>query len=84
MKTLRPELRFVLFPGIVRSRSDGDIHLVGVGDLIRLYGVPEHRCRVVRGGPDRDFLGRLGENEIGLHPQYSGDYTLPEECYEQS
>lgn len=32
-------MRYVLHPGDIKSKSDGQWHYIGVNDLMRLYGV---------------------------------------------
>ena len=39
--------RYILRPGFVRSRADGDRHYIGVDALLRLYSVPPDARRVV-------------------------------------
>lgn len=77
--------RYVICPGTVRSRADGDIHYIDAHALAFLYGLPWHECLVmpVGQGPleirrraqlqDRIYSGEL----IALRPRYDGNYTLP-------
>jgi hypothetical protein len=66
--------RYLLRPGPVRSRTDGQLHHVGARELARLYGVPMSECLVSRGDTRGLEFGRL----IVLAPRYDGDYRLPE------
>jgi len=69
------ENRYVIFPGVVRSKRDGDWHYVTARELSHLYGISLHKCTVVAG---RDSIGfRPRKGDILLTVQYSGDYTLP-------
>lgn len=68
--------RYILFPGRVRSRTDGDIHFVGAVKLARLYGVPLDKCLVVRGDNYRYYKKLPGD--ICLFPRSDGNYKLPE------
>ncbi|QOR55751.1 MAG: hypothetical protein YHS30scaffold667_47 [Phage 65_10] len=70
-------VKYLLHPGTVTSKTDGDRHFIDYRTLARLYDVPLSECEV---HPDRAF-SRLGwrrpEGAIDLYPQSSGDYTLP-------
>lgn len=66
--------RYVLHPGRVISKHDGDIHFIGGPRLARLYGVDIRSC--VFG----DVLGyREQVGDVHLYPRDSGNYTLPKE-----
>lgn len=67
--------RYVLYPGRVRSKNDGELHYISAKMLARLYGVALEECYVFRPGPGQEGLP---EGLIHLSPQYDGDYTLPE------
>ena len=82
--------RYLLCPGEVRSRADGDWHHVGASQLAALYGVPMAKCVVLPpaehgalgGGRARfEMLARADRGEfISLRPRADGDYRLPEAC----
>lgn len=70
-------VRYMIHPGPVDSKSDGDTHYVGVRDLIRLYGVNPSECCVA---DDRTLRGMSRESYdamIHLYPDYHGRYELP-------
>jgi hypothetical protein len=78
--------RYLLCPGAVRSRTDGQLHDVGASQLAMLYGARMAECVVL---PDLDscdsvirriqLKGRVWSGElIALHPRYDGRYKLPE------
>ena len=79
--------RYLLCPGDVRSRSDGQWHHVGASELARLYGVPMAACLVLParergalgGGRARvAMLARADRGElVALWPRANGDYRLP-------
>ena len=74
------ERRFVLHPGDVISRTDGQRHYVGVLQLSKLYGVPMANCVIYPGRDDpRRLYWRDPVGAIHLHPRYDGDYSLPAE-----
>lgn len=71
--------RYTVWPGYVRSASDGDRHYVGFLSLCRLYGVNPAECINVDGlrnvlGYSREFLDSLPQ----LRVRTDGDYRRPE------
>jgi hypothetical protein len=70
--------KYLLCPGYVISKTDGQRHFVGEQELARLYGVPMTQCEVQ---PER-YFSRFGwrppEGAIRLEPRYDGRYSLPE------
>jgi len=82
-------IRYILRPGTVTSRTDGDRHFITAGQLARLYGVNPAECLVVpldkpAGMLDTVYFQLLfcAEQLEGfgipvLRPQYSGDYRIP-------
>lgn len=64
--------RYVLHPGTVRSKSDGDKHFVGAGQLANLYRVNMSDCVVYSKGMRLDVPG-----DIHLYPRHGGNYLLP-------
>lgn len=71
--------RYVLHPGPVRSKTDGDVHHISASQLIMLYRVNPRDCVVY---PEGDaFRQRFWQDQPGdvhLYPRTSGNYTLPE------
>lgn len=71
--------RFVIYPGEVRSQSDGQRHFVSGGELIRHYGLDPRECDIVH-----DHAASLSPRTAGgrepdpallpLYPLPSGDY----------
>jgi hypothetical protein len=75
--------RYALFPGHVRSKTDGDIHYVGPRQLAQLYGVSPFECITYWNSFDnvlsRFFLDMVKrEGLIKLYPDPSGNYKLPQ------
>ncbi len=79
--------RYLLCPGPVQSRADGDLHHITARQLAFLYGVPMAECvtlpePVPSGGAyhpsnsfRRDLLASVERGElIALRPRYDGDY----------
>jgi len=69
-------VKYLLCPGTVRSRTDGQIHQVGAKQLVLLYGVSRQECRIRPDPVPRDWVEPV--ELIRLEPRYNGDYTLPE------
>ena len=63
--------RYVLHPGWVFSKTDGDKHFIGGPRLARLYGVDIRECVF---GDVLDYKELPGD--IHLAPSYSGNYSL--------
>jgi len=70
--------KYLLCPGRVTSKTDGDDHFIDERALARLYGVSMSECEV---RPERAF-GRFGWRPtpglIELRPRYDGNYKLPD------
>lgn len=75
---------YLLCPGLVRSRVDGDVHRIDPATLAALYRVPLSECEVMPAQTlenhqarmallDRVHAGEL----VGLTPRPDGDYRLP-------
>jgi len=67
----RPEKQFLICPGEIASRSDGQLHYIGVRQLQNLYGVRSEECIV-------DSPHNRVEGLLYLEPSYEGDYSLPD------
>lgn len=65
---------YVLFPGEIISRNDGQRHHITAPTLARLYGVNYRECMVVYD----QIHYRAEAHHVHLHPRYDGNYTLPE------
>ena len=71
-------MAYVLFPGEMKSKADGDMHYISAPELARLYGVDYRKCKVVYQDSESSVRGyRKCPNDIELYPRYSGDYSLP-------
>lgn len=66
------EARYVIWPGPVISRTDGDRHFVGFGALVELYRIPPN-AHVVD-GTQRGFVPRA--DDINCVPRFDGDYPI--------
>ena len=63
--------KYLVIPGWITSKSDGDRHYISANKLIRLYGVDRRECVVFQDG-ERGFCDSL----IKLEPDYNGDYNI--------
>lgn len=75
--------RYVLCPGWVTSKNDGDRHYITAEQLAQLYGVPMAECLVY--APQKWWPASLLRREqercqelTRLEPRYDGDYRLPD------
>lgn len=63
--------RYVLHPGRVRSRNDGEQHFITASQLAMLYRISMDDCVVYQKGMPLDEPG-----SIHLFPRENGDYRL--------
>lgn len=69
------EQKYLLFPGYVRSKVDGDEHFIGAVQLAQLHGVDLRECVVVPWGQEESVLaGRDCSKLKVLRPSYHGTY----------
>lgn len=67
--------RYVLYPGFVISRADGDRHFITAPKLAQLYQVSLEECVVwSHDQPDRNY-GLDVTGLIPLSPRSDGNYT---------
>lgn len=69
-QTLTPK-RYLVRPGVVWSKTDGERHYIDAHRLMDLYRVNPAECVIERPGV-------RGEGLILLAPRSDGNYTLPE------
>lgn len=62
--------RYLVCPGHVTSRNDGERHYVGPGALMKLYGVNPREC-VIQGSFGLEGAGKLKV----LRPRFDGNYS---------
>jgi len=81
-------IKYVVYPGFVKSARDGDLHYITASQLIFLYRVSPSECLVInelRSPRNRaeqleveGLLRRASEEKlIPLRPLFSGKYSLP-------
>lgn len=71
--------KYLVLPGFVTSRNDGDRHFIDARKLMMLYKVNPEEC-VIRPDITRHEHRAWKEPEglIHLYPRYDGNYNLPE------
>lgn len=78
LKISWPGKKYLLMPGKVQSKTDGQIHEISAEDLRRLYGVAEAECLTAE---EHLLFGcTLKDRYEGLYllqPLRSGDYRIP-------
>ncbi len=75
------KIKYLVFPGYVVSKNDGDMHFISARQLIRLYGVQVDQCLVASSDPHtlNFFISRHHSLNklINLKQDRSGNYKLP-------
>jgi hypothetical protein len=64
--------KYLICPGQIKSKYDGNIHYIGEVQLISLYGVDPSDCLIL--GKEKRGIGHETDKLIKLYPRYSGDY----------
>lgn len=72
-------IKYLVFGGTVRSKTDGDEHYINCSQLLALYKVNPADCRLCEGrnfedSCRREALIRTFPKAIILRPQYDGNY----------
>ena len=67
--------KYLILPGVVRSRSDGDMHYISARQLIELYKVNPEECKIV--DSPQSAQGIEWKDYIELRPRTDGNYNLP-------
>ena len=67
-------MKYVLHPGYVISKNDGDRHYISARQLAELYNVNPAECIVVTN--DEPFM-HCGNDYTHLKPRYDGNYKEP-------
>lgn len=67
-------IKYVIHPGEIISKNDGEVHFIDYGQLIRLWAVNPKECMRARG-----TIGGIKpypKDAIHLCPDYHGNYNL--------
>jgi predicted aconitase with swiveling domain len=75
---MSPQIRYVLHPGYVESKNDGQRHYISASQLAFLYHVDPRECRVVDPERSETMWGASTIGLVHLYPKYRGDYQFPE------
>ncbi len=67
-------MKYIIFPGYVTSKNDGDSHWISAPQLMRLYGVAPVDCLIF---DDRVRFAGYPPHLIALRPRRDGNYALP-------
>jgi len=67
-------IKYIVRPGYVFSRSDGDRHYISAGQLMNLHRVTISECIIYRGKEDRYKLIGFKRKLINLFPRADGQY----------
>jgi len=65
--------RYLVMPGKVASKNDGNVHYVNARQLMDLYNVDPKECIIYKGDQPLGY-----RNLIVLRPRYDGNYSLTE------
>ena len=65
--------KYLICPGEITSKSDGDIHHISARKLMMLYKVHPDECYVLRPDSPPHYQG-LPKGLIALSPLYEGNY----------
>lgn len=69
-------IKYLVLPGHITSRTDGDRNFISGAQLIKLYNVDSQECIIVNGPDDWIKLVDLDQSKlIRLYPRNDGDYT---------
>ena len=66
--------KYIVRPGYVMSKYDGDRHYISASQLIHLHGVQISECIIVRGPEDHYKLMGINRDLISLFPRADGNY----------
>jgi hypothetical protein len=65
--------KYILHPGNILSKNDGQLHHISPPVLARLYGVRMDRCVVF----EKMMRYKYPPDWVHLWPSYDGNYELP-------
>lgn len=67
------KIKYVLYPGVVTSKYDGQRHFISAATLMRLYRVRPEECLIYDANEPKEKYQDL----IPLSPKYNGNYEIP-------
>lgn len=67
--------RYIIHPGFITSKTDGDFHYVGYQQLVTLYKVDPRDCGLY--SPVNFYpADSMYEYIVHLYPRWDGNYSL--------
>ena len=66
--------KYLICPGEIKSKLDGDYHWVTGTQLIKLYGLRRCECVIEK----KQLKGLYRKDLIQLGPRYDGNYIQPQ------
>lgn len=70
-------MRYILHPGYIKSKTDGEMHYIGAKELAHLYKVDIHKCRICDFKTPESMAGfRSLPDDIHCYPRYDGNYPI--------
>jgi len=67
-------IKYIVWPGYIISKNDGDRHYISAEQLVSLYGVSIRECIVINGPEERYKLRGINRDLINLFPRADGKY----------
>ena len=70
------QIKYVIHPGFVESKTDRDVHYIGYNAIIRLYKLKPDSCELY--SPVKSYPTESANYEYNVHlyPRHDGDYNL--------
>lgn len=73
-------MRYVLFPGYVESKTDGQMHWISIHQLLHLYAIPKGSTVTWVSTDGTVEYSKVKyvpeEGDIACLPRYDGDYPI--------
>ena len=66
--------KYLLYPGLLRNKEDGQYYYINAKQLAELYGVSLEECVIAGSTASAGFDNIMALQ--ALRPQYNGDYSL--------
>lgn len=72
--------RYVVHPGKVTSKTDGDVHFIGFRQLVELAKVPLSACI----NAETSYETQWPRDAVHIYPAYDGNYEVPKPTLDRS
>ena len=72
------KIKYIVYPGRLCSKNDGDTHFISYSQLVALYKVDQRECIDFNTLCESEvrILKESDEEYAHLHPMYHGNYEL--------